>query len=93
MPVKRKITEGEGVYFITITCFNWLSLLEQVKGYDLIYNWLDHLKSKGHYINGFVIMPNHLHALIAFRNTRQPINTIIGNGKRFMAYQIIRRLE
>ena len=53
----------------------------------------DHLKSKGHFINGYVIMPNHLHALIAFSNTSQSINTIVGNGKRFMAYEIIKRLE
>ncbi len=38
-------------------------------------------------------MPNHLHALIAFSNTSQSINTIVGNGKRFMAYEIIKRLE
>ncbi len=38
-------------------------------------------------------MPNHLHALIAFRNTSQSINTIVGNGKRFMAFEIIKRLE
>jgi REP element-mobilizing transposase RayT len=37
-------------------------------------------------------MPNHIHALIAFRNTGQPINTIVGNGKRFIAYEIIKRL-
>jgi REP element-mobilizing transposase RayT len=44
-------------------------------------------------ICGYVIMPNHLHALIAFRNTGQSINTIIGNGKRFMAYDLIERLK
>jgi hypothetical protein len=38
-------------------------------------------------------MPNHVHALISFSNTKQSINTIIGNGKRFMAYEIIERLE
>jgi DNA phosphorothioation-dependent restriction protein DptG len=38
-------------------------------------------------------MPNLLHALIAFRNTGQSINTIVGNGKRFMAYEIIKRLK
>ncbi len=38
-------------------------------------------------------MPNHIHALIAFRNTGKRINTIVGNGKRFMAYEIIKRLE
>ena len=38
-------------------------------------------------------MPNHVHALISFINAKQSINTIIGNGKRFMAYEIIKRLE
>ena len=38
-------------------------------------------------------MPNHVHALISFINTTQSINTIIGNGKRFMAYEIINRLK
>jgi hypothetical protein len=37
-------------------------------------------------------MPNHVHALIGFRNTGQSINTIVGNGKRFIAYEIINRL-
>lgn len=93
MPVKRKIIELDGVYFITITCHQWLPLIEQTNGYDLIYNWFDHLKGKGHYINGYVIMPNHFHVVIAFRNTGQSINTIIGNGKRFIAYEIINRLK
>lgn len=35
-------------------------------------------------------MPNHIHALISFAETGQRINTIIGNGKRFMAYEIIK---
>lgn len=47
----------------------------------------------GHFINGYVIMPNHVHALISFNATDQHINTIVGNGKRFMAYEIIERLK
>lgn len=39
-------------------------------------------------------MPNHVHALLAFRNTQgQSINTIIGNGKRFIAYGLIEKLK
>ncbi len=38
-------------------------------------------------------MPNHVHALISFIDTTQSINTIVGNGKRFMAYEIIARLQ
>jgi REP element-mobilizing transposase RayT len=93
VPVKRKIKEPDGVFFITITCFQWLSLIKLTNSYDLVYKWFDHLKSWGHYINGYVIMPNHIHALLAFRNTGKLINTIIGNGKRFIAYEIVNRLE
>ena len=92
MSTKRKIPHNDGVYFITFTCYKWLSLFEITKGYDIVYNWFDHLKSKGYYIIGYVIMPNHIHTLIAFSNSKTSINTIIGNGKRFMAYEIIKRL-
>jgi hypothetical protein len=38
-------------------------------------------------------MPNHLNVLIAFSNTGKNINKIIGNGKRFMAYDIVAKLK
>ena len=38
-------------------------------------------------------MPNHIHVMIGFTKTPQSINIIAGNGKRFMAYEIIKRLE
>jgi REP element-mobilizing transposase RayT len=93
MPVKQTIPYNFGTFFITFTCHNWLPLIDKTNGYDIIYNWFSVLKSKGHYINGYVIMPNHVHALISFTQTSQSINTIIGNGKRFMAYEIIKRLQ
>jgi len=39
------------------------------------------------------MMPNHVHALIYFLKTNKPINKIIGDGKRFMAYEIVKRLK
>ncbi len=38
-------------------------------------------------------MPNHLHALLGFKNTGKSVNSIIGNGKRFMAYELIKRIK
>lgn len=38
-------------------------------------------------------MPNHVHATIAFRKTKKSINKIIGDGKRFIGYEIIKRLK
>ncbi len=94
MSVRREITEYSGIFFITFTCSRWLQLFQVTNGYDLVYRWFDFLKEKGHFIIGYVIMPNHLHTLHAFRNTQgQSINRIIGNGKRFMSYEIVRRLE
>jgi hypothetical protein len=38
-------------------------------------------------------MPNHVHATIAFKECGKDINKIIGDGKRFIAYEIINRLQ
>ena len=40
MSVKLKISEPDGIYFITITCFNWLSLFDIADTYDPVYNGL-----------------------------------------------------
>jgi len=93
MPVRRNIPETSGIYSITFTCINWLSLFEIANTYSSAYNWFNVLKKEGHYIIGYTIMPNHLHAVIAFVNKNKSINTIISNGKRFMAYDIVDKLE
>ena len=93
MPRRQTIPYNEGVFFITFSCFNHLNLIEKVSGYDIVYKWFDNLKQEGHHIHAYVIMPNHVHAIIGFTNTNKLINTIIGNGKRFMAYEIIKRLK
>ena len=93
MPVRRAIPYNEGLYFITFTCYKWLSLIEYSNGYDIAYRWFDYLKTQGHNVTGYVIMPNHLHALIFFTSTTKGINKIVGDGKRFMAYEMIKRLK
>ncbi len=94
MSVRRAITEKSGIYFITLTCRGWHHLFSIADGYTAVYQWFDYLKSKGHLIAGYVIMPNHLHALIGFRNTMSKlINSIVGTGKRFMAYELIKCLK
>jgi REP element-mobilizing transposase RayT len=89
----HKLTDQQGIYFITFTCYRWIPLIELTNGYDLVYNWFTVIENKGHCINAFVIMPNHLHCLLFFNEDEKSLNTLIGNGKRFMAYQIIERLK
>ena len=92
MAVKRIIPYAHGIYFITFTCHKWLNLIEFTNGYHLIYQWFDYLKQHGHFIVGYQLMPNHIHVVIAFRNAAS-INSIIGNGKRFIAYGIVKHLK
>jgi hypothetical protein len=60
--------------------------------YNTVYKWFDHLHKNNIYVTGYVIMPNHVHVLLYFRQMPKTLNTIIGNAKRFMAYEIIKRL-
>jgi len=93
MPVNKEHIYEPGIYFITFTNYKWLPLFKITNAYDLVYNWFDALKPMGHSVLGYVIMPNHVHALIGFVETKKSINTIIGNGKRFIAYDIVDRLQ
>ena len=91
MAIKRTHSES-GTYFCTFTCIKWLSLIEETDLYDNIYHWFRIINEK-HQVTGFVVMPNHLHILIHIRENGDIINKVLANGKRFMAYEIVRRLE
>jgi REP element-mobilizing transposase RayT len=82
----------KGVYFITFTCYKWLPLLELAQGYHVVYNFFNALKNQLHTVVGYVIMPNHLHFLLHYCGGKT-LNTVIGNGKRFMAYELVSLLE
>ena len=83
----------EQTYFCTFTCLDWISLFEITDFYDSIYKWFKLLVQNQHQVSGFVIMPNHLHLLLYVAEGKDTINTILGNGKRFMAYEMVKRLE
>ena len=70
-----------------------MPLFEMTSLYDNIYKWFDILKKRSVFINSFVIMPNHLHAIIYINESDRRINDIVGTGKRFMAYEIVKRLK
>jgi REP element-mobilizing transposase RayT len=92
MTVKRAIHQSWGIYFITFTCTGWVPLFERTQSYDTVYKWFNVLKSSGHHVLGYVIMPNHVHVLVAFCQNEKGVNKIVSNGKRFMAYEIVKRL-
>ena len=93
MPVRITIPFTFGTFFITFTNYRWMNLFDIADGYDVVYRWYDYLKRGGNFIHAYVIMPNHVHSIISFVENGQNINKIVGNGKRFMAYEIVERLK
>ncbi len=81
------------MYFCTFTCYEWMHLFEMTNSYDLVYSWFNILKKDKIEIIGYVIMPNHVHCILYFPEAGFNLNKILSNGKRFMAYEIINRLE
>ncbi|MEO7443956.1 MAG: hypothetical protein ABIT96_10910 [Ferruginibacter sp.] len=93
MSIKYKHSNQYSLYFCTFTCYQWLPLIEHTNGYDIVYNWFDVLKDDAVDIIAYVVMPNHVHCILYFPDENYELEKIIGNGKRFMAYEIINRLE
>ncbi len=84
----------DNTWFITFTCYDWLPLFEITDSYDLIYNWLKLIDGKYQIKTlAYVIMPNHAHVLIYLTELNINLNTLLSNGKRFMAYECIKRLK
>jgi REP element-mobilizing transposase RayT len=89
---KHQITDNG--WFITFTCYNWMSLFELTQSYDLVYQWLNLANDKYQIKTlAFVIMPNHVHLLLYLEDETVNLNRVIANAKRFMAYKIIQRLK
>lgn len=94
MPVRfQHSLQSNSIYFITFTCHKWRNLFSITNTYDAVYKWFDSLYEKKHRVMGYVIMPNHVHVLLYFAEMPKSLNIVIGNAKRFMAYEIIKRLE
>jgi REP element-mobilizing transposase RayT len=93
MSTHRNHDESETFYFITFTCFKWLPLFEETKIYDYLPFWFDKIKQQGGLLSGYVIMPNHMHLIIYLKESKRGLNKIIAESKRFLAYEIVRRLK
>src|SRR3954452_1327211 len=94
MSTRTSHSSEAALFYITFTCYQWLPLFELCHAYDLVYNWFDVLKAKYNIKTiAYTIMPNHVHCILFFPVEHYNLSTIVSNGKRFMAYEIIKRLE
>lgn len=81
-------------YFVTFTCYQWLNLIDQSDAYHSFYKWFDYIKLIKVHSIGYVIMPNHFQGIFYITDDcADSINQILANGKRLIAYDIIKGLK
>lgn len=94
MAIRTKQTEKNTLYYNTFTCFEWHNLIELTDLWSEVYFWFNNMRLEyGVELTGYVIMPNHVHSKLYLPKGAPDINSLLSNGKRFLAYEIIERLE
>jgi putative transposase len=84
----------DSIYFLTFTILEWQSVFTEGKYTNLVYKWFDYVKDRyQNKIQGYVIMPNHIHVLMFVSELSPDISKLIQNAKRFMAYEIVKMLK
>lgn len=66
---------------------------EEDDAYKEVYHWFNHLQKDDCVVLGFVIVPNHIHCLFFPTNENKYLNKLVSEGKRSMAYGIVKGLK
>jgi len=90
MRSRYKITDEDGLHFITSTIVEWLPVFTHKQYFDIIIQSFIYCRQhKDLQLFSYVIMDNHFHAVVAGPNLARSITDL----KKFTARQIINQLE
>ena len=88
-----KITDQQGIYFITATVVQWIDVFTRKEYKDIVIGSLEFCrKKKGLNIFGWVIMSNHLHAIVSCGEGFELSDTL-RDFKKFTSTQITEAIE
>lgn len=94
MAGRQQFSDENKLYYVTFTCYEWLPLFELTNSYDVVYEWFRRLRDRMNIeVTSYVIMPNHLHCILNFPQKGCSLNTVIKQGKIFLAKAILSRLK
>lgn len=94
MAGRQNFSDENKLYYVTFTCYEWLPLIKMTDSYDVVYEWFRRLRDRMSVeVTSYVIMPNHLHCILNFPDKKCSLNTVVKQGKTFLAKAIITRLK
>ena len=93
MAFKFRITDQEGIYFITTTVVDWIDAFTRKELAEVIIESLAYCqKEKGLIIYAWCLMPNHLHMIVSAKEGFK-LSDIIRDFKKFTAKRIISTIK
>ncbi len=93
MRSRYRITSDSGCYFVTSTIIDWVPLIINDDIFMIILKSFQFCQeNKGLQLLGFVIMPNHFHAIINMEKSEK-IPSVIRDLKRHTSQEISKYLE
>lgn len=92
MPQHFKVYDGQYPHFITSTIIHWIPVFCRDDYFRVIVDSLNFcIERKGLAVHGYVIMPNHFHAICS--QTEGEISSVLRDMKRHTASIILKKLE
>ncbi|HRG69460.1 MAG TPA: hypothetical protein PLS73_11455 [Saprospiraceae bacterium] len=92
MSTGYKIDNQDGFYFLTFQVINWVDIFTRKIYCDILIESFNHCrKNKGLQIWAYVIMSNHVHAILSARENN--LSDIKRDFKRHTATQILRQIK
>jgi putative transposase len=90
-PVRRQIYDNEGhAHFITFSCYRRRRLLDDSRAKGIVVHFLSaQLINQGGNCIGFVVMPDHVHALVRF-DAPESLSVFMNQWKRRPSIQLKR---
>ena len=90
MRSRYKITEEDGLYFISSTIVEWIPVFTSVNYFEILIDSMKHCqKNKNLKIYAFVILENHFHMIVVSERLLRTIQSL----KRHTAQEIIMAVE
>ncbi|MBR9861321.1 hypothetical protein GYB22_11350 [bacterium] len=81
-------------YYIKFKCFENYSLIELSDAYYSMYKWFAQLILRNVKLYAYAMSPHQFEGIIYIPSSCPAIlNKLVGNGKRFIAYEIVRGLK
>lgn len=84
------INDQKSLYYVTFTTVYWIDIFTRTVYKDiLIDNFRFYMENQGLKIHAYVIMSNHLHAILSATQSKNDLSSIIGRFKSMTSKQIV----